>query len=64
ESQERIQINGTPAYDLIIPGGINGDIATCAVIANAIPIVASAAPGLRTMIDIPPLSCAQEIPEG
>ena len=64
ESQERIQINGTPAYDLIIPGGINGDIATCAVIANAIPIIASAAPGLRTMIDIPPLSCAQEIPEG
>ena len=64
ESQERIQINGTPAYDLIIPGGINGDIATCAVIANAIPIIASAAPGLRTMIDIPPLSCAQTIHEG
>ena len=64
ESQERIQINGTPAYDLIIPGGINGDIATCAVIANAIPVIASAAPGLRTMIDIPPLSCAQAIHEG
>ncbi len=57
--QERIQITGTPAFDLIIPGGINGDIATCAVIANAIPIVAAAPAGLHTMIDLPPLSCAQ-----
>ncbi len=59
--RERIRITGTPAFDLIIPGGINGDIATCAVIANAIPIVASAAPGLHTMIDLPPLSCAQAV---
>lgn len=57
--QERIQITGTPAFDLIIPGGINGDIATCAVIANAIPIVATAPAGLHTMVDLPPLSCAQ-----
>jgi len=59
EPQERIHINGTPTFDVVIPGGINGDIATCAVIANAIPVVSSADPGLRTMVDLPPLSCAQ-----
>ena len=58
DPQERIQITGTPSFDLIIPGGINGDIATCAVIANAIPIVAAAPAGLHTMVDLPPLSCA------
>ena len=59
DPRERIQITGTPSFDLIIPGGINGDLATCAVIANAIPIVAAAPAGLHTMIDLPPLSCVQ-----
>ena len=59
DPRERIQIAGTPSFDLIIPGGINGDLATCAVIANAIPIVAAAPAGLHTMVDLPPLSCAQ-----
>ena len=57
DPQDRVHITGTPAFDLVIPGGINGDIATCAVVANAIPIVVQATPGLRTMVDIPPLSC-------
>ena len=61
DPRERIQIVGTPSFDLIIPGGINGDIATCAVIANAIPIVAAAPAGLHTMVDLPPLSCAQAV---
>ena len=61
DPRERIQIAGTPSFDLIIPGGINGDIATCAVIANAIPIVATAPAGLHTMVDLPPLSCAQAV---
>ena len=59
EPQERIHITGTPTFDLTIPGGINGDVATCAVIVNAISVVAQAQPGLRTMVDLPPLSCAQ-----
>lgn len=59
DPRERIQITGKPSFDLIIPGGINGDTATCAVIANAIPIVAAAPAGLHTMVDLPPLSCAQ-----
>jgi len=59
EPQERVHVYGSPEFDLIIPGGVNGDAATCSVITNAIPVVAYAAPGLKTMIDIPPLSCAQ-----
>ena len=57
--EERIHIYGSPEFDLTIPGGINGDAATCSVIANAIPVVATATPGLHTMVDIPPISCAQ-----
>jgi len=59
DPQEHIHVNGNPTFDMIIPGGINGDVATCAVIVNAISVVAAASPGLRTMVDLPPLSCAQ-----
>jgi hypothetical protein len=54
---ERIRVEGTPEFEVCIPGGINGDIATCSVVANAIPVVAVAPPGLRTMIDISPVTC-------
>lgn len=57
DPQERVHVYGTPEFDLTIPGGINGDVATCSVITNAIPVVATANPGLHTMIDIPPISC-------
>jgi hypothetical protein len=35
--------------------GVQGDIATGAIIVNAIPNVLAAAHGLRTMLDMPPL---------
>jgi hypothetical protein len=35
--------------------GVQGDIATAAIIVNAIPNVLAAAPGLHTMLDLPPL---------
>jgi len=35
--------------------GVQGDIATAAIIVNAIPSVLAAAPGLHTMLDLPPL---------
>lgn len=53
---DTIEIEGTPGITSTIPGGINGDIATCAITVNAIRSVAHAAPGLRTMIDIPTVS--------
>jgi hypothetical protein len=35
--------------------GVHGDVATAAIIVNAIPMVLAAAPGLHTMLDLPPL---------
>jgi 2,4-diaminopentanoate dehydrogenase len=50
--RDRIIIEGSPHIELAIKDGINGDIATCAILVNAIPAVVRAAPGLRTMADI------------
>ncbi len=56
EPRDRIVMDSTPPVDMTIKGGINGDIATCAITVNAIPIVKNAKPGLRTMADIEPIS--------
>ena len=53
---DRTVIKGTPDIDVTIRNGVNGDIATCAIIANVIPVVMRAKPGLRTMADIEPVS--------
>jgi 4-hydroxy-tetrahydrodipicolinate reductase len=50
--RDRIILEGSPHVELSIKDGINGDIATCAILVNAIPILEQAAPGLRTMADI------------
>ncbi len=57
ETYDRLQITGTPNIDIRIAGGVNGDIATCAITVNAIPAIVAAQPGLRTMADIAPISC-------
>ncbi len=57
ESRDRIVIDGEPSIDTCIKGGVNGDVATCAILVNAIPAVMKARPGLRTMADIEPLAC-------
>ena len=56
DPRDRVSFDGVPGFDVTIPGGINGDVATCAVVANAVPVVVDAQPGLRTMVDIPPVS--------
>jgi 2,4-diaminopentanoate dehydrogenase len=53
---DSIEIDGDPPLRQHIPGGINGDIGTAAVIANLVPVVASARPGLLTMAEILPLA--------
>jgi len=57
ESYDRIVVNGLPPIDMTIKNGVNGDIATCAMVMNAIPAVLRAKPGLRTMADIEPVAC-------
>jgi 2,4-diaminopentanoate dehydrogenase len=53
---DSIEIDGDPPIRQHITGGINGDIGTAAVIANLVPVVAAARPGLLTMADILPLA--------
>ena len=54
--RDTIEIKGTPEITSTIAGGINGDIATCAIIINAIKPIINASPGLKTMIGIPAVS--------
>jgi len=56
ESYERVSIEGSPPIEWRCPGGINGDVATCAITLNAIRSVLAAPPGLRTMADIHPVA--------
>ena len=56
ESYDEVIIEGSPRIQSRIEGGVNGDIATCAITLNAIPQVLRSAPGLKTMVDIAPVS--------
>lgn len=50
---DRIVIGGLPAIDLVFTGGVHGDIATSAVVLNAIARLVPAPPGLHTMATLP-----------
>ena len=52
-SHDTIEITGSPSIKSTIPGGVNGDIATCAIVINAIKAVKNSEPGLKTMLDLP-----------
>src|SRR5262245_26211939 len=54
EPHDRVTVHGEPEIDLVIPGGVHGDIATSAITINMIPRILAAAPGLHTMATIPP----------
>lgn len=56
ESFDEIKIVGQPDIQSRIAGGVNGDIATGAITLNAIPRVLEASPGLKTMMEISPVS--------
>jgi len=53
ESFDSVLIDGSPRIYSKIQGGIHGDIATASMTVNSIPQVITAAPGLRTMRDMP-----------
>jgi len=55
-SEDTIEISGEPNIVSTIKGGINGDVATCAIVINAIKQILKAEPGLRTMTDLPMVS--------
>ena len=58
---DSILIDGIPPVDMTIRGGVHGDAATPAVIVNAIPKLKGLAPGLRTMLDLPPITPRTEL---
>jgi len=53
---DKIEIIGEPNITSKIKAGVNGDIATAAIIVNSIKEIIKAPSGLRTMVDIPLLS--------
>lgn len=55
EEFDRISIQGEPSFVATIDGGISGDVATAAIVVNAVPLVLHATPGVKTVLDVPPL---------
>ena len=53
ETYDAVEIAGRPSLSMRIAGGVHGDIATASIVVNSIPKVLHAAPGLRTMRDLP-----------
>lgn len=53
---DRVEVFGEPNIVSSVRGGINGDVATCAIVINAARQVLQATPGLHTMTDIPVVS--------
>jgi 4-hydroxy-tetrahydrodipicolinate reductase len=53
ESFDSVLIDGSPRIYSKVHGGIHGDVATASMTVNSIPQVLTAAPGLRTMRDMP-----------
>lgn len=56
DPRDTIRINGTPNIESTIRGGLNGDVATCAITVNATKQVVRATPGLHTMTTISPIT--------
>lgn len=51
--RDTVVIRGQPTVTSTIQGGVDGDIATCAMVINALQALQHARPGLRTMADVP-----------
>ena len=60
ESYDQVHIDGEPPIQSRIAGGVNGDVATCAIMLNAVRSILQASPGLKTMADIPPIAFFNE----
>ena len=54
DPRDEILIDGVPPMHVVIPGATRGDHATAAILANCVPRILEAKPGLRTMLDIAP----------
>ena len=59
---DSIIIDGVPPVDMTIRGGVHGDSATPAIVVNVVPKLKGLEPGLRTMLDLPPLAPQTDLP--
>lgn len=50
---DTVELRGIPSLSLSIPGGTHGDLATAAVVVNAIPAIVAAPAGLLTSRELP-----------
>ncbi|MFC1998947.1 dihydrodipicolinate reductase [Chloroflexota bacterium] len=57
ESYDAVYITGTPDMEVVIKGGVHGDIGTAAMVVNCAHRVVQTQPGLITMNDLPLVSC-------
>jgi hypothetical protein len=62
DPHDRVIVHGDPPVDLLWKGGVHGDVATSAIVLNAIRPLLASAPGLHTMATIPLVRCAQALP--
>src|SRR5207253_6907116 len=53
DPQDTVEIDGDPPVRMTIAGGLHGDIATAAIVVNAVPSVMRAGKGLATMAEAP-----------
>ena len=61
ESHDTVYITGTPNMEVTIKSGVDGDIATAAIVVNAARRAVEAPPGLLTMMDIPLVTCLERL---
>lgn len=64
DPHDSILVDGVPPVDMVIRGGVHGDRATPAILVNALPKIQVLKPGLRTMLDLPPIAPTLNLPEG
>ncbi len=57
DPRDRIHIRGTPPLDLVLRGGVHGDIATTAIAVNMVRPLLEAPAGLHTMATVPLQGC-------
>lgn len=55
DPKDRIEVDGSPSIRVEVQGGYQGDVATCSIALNAIHALRHVRPGLRSMLDLPPV---------
>lgn len=55
DTHDAIVVDGTPHINMVLHGGLHGDQAAAALVLHAIPRVLAASPGLKTVLELPPI---------